>query len=104
MPLAFGLVVVLALIPAAAWLLRRSGFAARAASSGMRVVGQLALGPRERVVIVEAGERRWVLGVSPAGITRLGTLPAGEPPCAAAPTGAPAGRFAEVFKRFTSTP
>jgi len=104
MPLLFGLVAVLALIPAAAWLARRSGFAPRTSTSGLRVVAQLALGPRERVVIIEAGDRRLLLGVSPAGITRLGTLAPGEPSADGAPGVPAAGRFADIIKRFTSTP
>jgi flagellar protein FliO/FliZ len=104
LPLVGGLLVVLALIPAAAWLMRRSGFAPRASHTGLRVVAQLPLGPRERVVIVEAGDRRWMLGVSAAGITRLGTLPPGEPPADPGPGAPGAGRFADVIKRFTSTP
>ncbi len=100
LPLLGGLIVVLAMIPAAAWLLRRAGIAQRPSVSGLRVVSQLALGPRERVVIVEAGERRWLLGVSAAGITRLGTLPPGsraEDAPGAEPT---PGRFADLIKRF----
>jgi flagellar protein FliO/FliZ len=104
MPLAFGLVVVLALIPAAAWLMRRSGLAPRGSNAGLRVVAQLPLGPRDRVVIIEVGDRRWMLGVGAAGITRLGTLPPGETPAGtdAAPPGS--GRFADLLKRFTPAP
>jgi flagellar protein FliO/FliZ len=104
-PLIFGFIAVIALIPAAAWLLRRTGLANRNGASGLRITGQLALGPRERLVIVEAGDRRWLLGVGPGGITRLGTLPAapagadgtaGGSAAAAAPAG-----FADLLKRFT---
>jgi flagellar protein FliO/FliZ len=106
MPLALGLVVVVALIPAVAWLMRRSGLAARGTHAGLRVVAQLPLGPRERVVIIEAGDRRWMLGVSPAGITRLGTLPPGQAPDGPAgyPAAQGASRFAELLKRFTPAP
>jgi flagellar protein FliO/FliZ len=97
-----GLLVVVAMIPAAAWLLRRSGFTRQQPTAGLRVVAQLPLGPRERLVIVDAGERRWVLGVSPAGIARLGTLAAGSMPDPTPPAPA-AGRFADVLKRFTLT-
>jgi len=95
-PMARALLVVLGLLGAAVWVLRRAGLAPRGADGRLRVVSQLALGPRERVVIVEAGERWLVLGVGGGSITRLGTLPRGEsPPAAAAPAsfGALLGRL-----------
>jgi flagellar protein FliO/FliZ len=105
--LILGFIAIVALIPAAAWLLRRTGLANRSSASGLRITGQLALGPRERLVIVEAGERRWLLGVGPAGITRLGTLPAAPSGSdgtadgsAAAAAAAPAG-FADQLNRVT---
>lgn len=77
-PMALALVLILGLLGAALWVLRRAGFAPRGGSSQLRLVTQLALGPRERVVIVEAGERWWLLGVGASGVTRLGSLPKGE--------------------------
>jgi flagellar protein FliO/FliZ len=86
-PLLAVLVLVLALIPVAVWLLKRIGPAAATGAAGMRIVATLPLGPRERVIIVEAGERWWLLGVSAAGIQRIGTLPRGDLPAAATPAG-----------------
>jgi flagellar protein FliO/FliZ len=101
-PLLLGLLLVLALIPAAAWLLRRAGLARPASTSGLRVVAQLAIGPRDRLLIVEVADRRWLLGLSAAGIQRLGTLPpgsdAGSPPAAAPPERS----FADIVRRLTS--
>jgi flagellar protein FliO/FliZ len=85
-PMALALVVVLGLMAAAVWILRRTGIAPRAGTGYLRVVSQLPLGPRERVVIVEAGDRWLLLGVGAAGITRLGALPKAE---SAAPPAAP---------------
>ena len=100
-PLLFGLLLVLALIPAAAWLLRRAGLARPASTSGLRVVAQLAIGPRDRLLIVEAGDRRWLLGLSASGIQRLGTLPPGTE--ASSPPEAPPERsFSDIIKRLTS--
>jgi len=100
-PLLLGMLLVLALIPAAAWLLRRSGLAQPGAAGGLRIVAQLPLGPRDRLVIVEAGDRRWLLGVSASGIRRLGTLPpggdAGDAPSAGSPRS-----FADIFRRLGS--
>lgn len=77
-PLLIALVFVLALIPVAMWLIKRLGGAQPAGAAGLRVVGQLALGPRERIVVVEAGERWLLLGVTAASIHRVGTLPKGD--------------------------
>jgi flagellar protein FliO/FliZ len=78
MPMALSLVFILALIGGALWVMRRMGLAPRNGTSQLRLVTQLALGPRDRVVIVEAGERWWMLGVGAGGITRLGSMPKGE--------------------------
>jgi flagellar protein FliO/FliZ len=101
-PLLTGLAVVLGLIGAAAWLLRRAGLTQNASTSGLRVVGQLALGPRERLVVIEVGDRRWLLGVSAAGIARLGTLPAASQSGDAPSPGAERSSFADIIRRLAS--
>jgi len=100
-PLLTGLLLVLALIGAAAWLLRRAGLAQTGSASGLRVVAQTALGPRERLVIIEVADRRWLLGVSAAGITRLGTLPPGTDVGANPPAGGERS-FADIIRRLAS--
>jgi flagellar protein FliO/FliZ len=77
LPMVLAFAFVLALIPLAMWLLKKLGGAqpATAGAAGLRVVTQLALGPRERVVVVEAGDRWLLLGVTAAAISRIGTLP-----------------------------
>ena len=100
-PLLVGLLLVLALIPAAAWLLRRAGLAQPASTAGLRVVAQLALGPRDRIVIIEVADRRWLLGVSTAGIQRLGTLPPGGDGDAAPQ--ASQRSFSDIFRRLGSS-
>jgi flagellar protein FliO/FliZ len=108
--------VVLALIPGALWLLKRSGLAAgvaRGAALGPRLTGSLSLGPQQRVVTVEVGEgaeRRWlVLGVTPQQITTLHTLvnpPAVAPsaPLGAAPAGQGSPGFAQVLSSAMGRP
>jgi flagellar protein FliO/FliZ len=94
LPLLLVLALVLALIPASLWLLKRLGAGSPAAAAGMKVVAQLALGPRERLVVVEAGERWLVLGVTASSINRVATLPRGTLPAAGAPV---AGGFAQLL-------
>ena len=80
LPLILTLVFVLALIPVAVWILKRLGAGNVSSSAGLRVVAQLSIGQRERLVVVEAGERWLILGVTPSAINRIGTLPKGELP------------------------
>jgi flagellar protein FliO/FliZ len=94
-PMVLALVLVLGLLGVALWVLRRAGFAPRGGSSQLRLVTQLALGPRERVVIVEAGERWWLLGVGASGVTRLGSLPKGD----AAASEMPAASFGALLEK-----
>ena len=96
--------LILALIPAALWLLKRSPlgkFSAGGAGGPMRVVAALPLAPNQRIVTVEVGsgdERRWlVLGVTPAGIHTLHTLPPQAEPAAATPAALPI--FAQLLAR-----
>ena len=94
-------VLVLALIPLALWLLKRTPLGGGGSAGLMRVVGALPLSPNQRIVTVEVGrgdERRWlVLGVSPAGINTLHTLPPqAEVPNAAA---TPLPLFAQLLQR-----
>jgi flagellar protein FliO/FliZ len=84
---------VIALIPLALWLLKRSSFAGTGGfgQAGVtRVVATTALGPQQRLVTVEVGTgeaRQWlVLGVTAHSITTLHSLPPQELP--APPTAA----------------
>lgn len=78
------LALVVALIPAVLWLLKRTPLGG-AVQGGvpMKVLGVLPLSSSQRVVTVEVGagdERRWlVLGVTPTSINTLHTLSAGSP-------------------------
>ena len=95
-------VLILALIPAALWLLKRSPLGGVGGSSGLRLVGALALSPSQRLVTVEVGsgdDRRWlVLGLSSAGIQTLHSLPPQAEP-AAQPAGTALAGFAQLLQR-----
>lgn len=69
----FALGLVLAAIIAVAWLLRRVG-PPQQAGRLMRVLASVAIGQRERLVLVEIGETWFVLGVAPGQITTVHTL------------------------------
>ncbi len=70
------LIGIIALILAAAWVIKRMGFAPKGNSvRGLKVSASASLGPRERVVIVEVENARLVLGVTASQINLLHTLP-----------------------------
>ncbi len=63
------LLVVVCVILAAAWLARRTPFGAATRRSGpLKLIATLPLGPKERLVLVEADGCEVLIGVSPAGI------------------------------------
>lgn len=68
-----GLALVLAMIFAAAWAMRR--FHPNAGANGvLRIVGGTAVGNRERVLLLEVDQTWLVVGVAPGQVTSLCTL------------------------------
>ncbi|HUW50926.1 MAG TPA: flagellar biosynthetic protein FliO [Sulfuricella sp.] len=70
----FSLGLVLAVIVGAAWLLRRFSPGQMGAGGVVKVIGGVALGPKERLVLVEIGGTWLVLGVAPGQVNTLHTL------------------------------
>ncbi len=75
-----GLVAVLILIVATAWIAKRFGVMRGGNSGVLQVVSSTAVGTRERVVVVEVGESWLVVGVAPGSVNALMTLPRGTAP------------------------
>jgi len=71
----FGLVLVLALMAACAWLLRRFGASRSLGGAPLRIVGGVSVGTRERVMVVEVADQWIVVGVTPGRISALSTMP-----------------------------
>jgi len=71
MQLVLGLGLVVALIFGLAWLLRRVQRTGPAGNQVIELVGSRALGPRDRLVLVQVGNEQVLLGVSPGSITAL---------------------------------
>jgi len=71
----FGLLIVIGLIFAAGWLMRRIGPRARSGSV-VQVLGGASVGPREKVVVVRYGDQTLVLGVAPGHVGLLHSAPA----------------------------
>ena len=90
---------ILALIPLALWLLKRSPMGSGLANAQMRMVAILPLSPSQKLLTVEVGEgedRRWlVLGVTAQQIQTLHVMP----PQASLPAAADAGGFAAQLRQ-----
>jgi flagellar biosynthetic protein FliO len=71
------LAVVIALLAAVLWLLRR-GVAARRTTGPLRVETALSLGERRTLVIVGVEGRRLLLGVTPAAVSLVTELGRGD--------------------------
>ena len=69
--LVFGLLLVVGLIFVLAWLMRRVQRAGPGGNQVIELVGSRALGPRDRLVLVQVGNEQVLLGVSPGSITAL---------------------------------
>ena len=90
---------VIAAIPVALWLLKRTPLGGAAAAGVTRTIGVLPLSANQRLVTIEVGTgdaRRWlVLGVTAQNITTLHTMePQAEPPSVL-----PAAPFAQLLSR-----
>ncbi|MEX5686762.1 MULTISPECIES: flagellar biosynthetic protein FliO [Pseudomonas] len=73
--LVFGLLLVLGLIFFLAWLLRRVQQAGPAGKGQViELIGSRALGPRDRLMLVQVGNEQILLGLSPGSITALHVL------------------------------
>jgi flagellar biosynthetic protein FliO len=74
----FALIVVLAVLGALAWFLKRYGPKAGGGGANLRIVGSLNLGGRERLLVVEVGNQWIVVGASPGRVNALATMPKQE--------------------------
>jgi len=69
-----GLVLVLVVFFLCVWMARKAGGLSSATAGQMRVIGGLSLGAKERVVLMQLGEKQLLLGVSPGRVEALHTL------------------------------
>ncbi|GAO37486.1 flagellar biosynthetic protein FliO [Sulfuricella sp. T08] len=96
-----GLGLVLAAVAGSAWLLRRFSPGQIGAGGAIRVIGGVALGPKERLVLVEIGETWLVLGVAPGQVNSLHTLakPQGGTQASEVPSGGGEHGFSTWLKQ-----
>ncbi|WP_052700105.1 flagellar biosynthetic protein FliO [Methylocucumis oryzae] len=70
----FGLVVVLALFLALAWLFKQVSGGQTLSQGKLKVIAVLPLGLREKVLLLQVGRKQLVLGVTPGRIETLHVL------------------------------
>lgn len=69
-----GLMAVLLLILALAWLLKRFGQSNLLTNQHMKIIAAMPLGTRDRLVLVDVAGQQLLLGLSPGNITNLHTF------------------------------
>jgi flagellar protein FliO/FliZ len=96
-------IAIIAMIPLALWLLKRTPMGGATAQGLMRSVAVLPISPQQRIVTIEVGQgadRRWlVLGVTPQNITTLHEMAPQTAP-SALPGDAAVQGFAQLLSRF----
>jgi len=93
MQVTLGLLVVLALMAAAAWVLRRFNTAKGHNAAQIKVIGGVSVGNRERVMVVEIGDQWIVVGVAPGRVNALATMARQEQQTTIVTDGAPSKNF-----------
>ncbi|HXZ07309.1 MAG TPA: flagellar biosynthetic protein FliO [Paraburkholderia sp.] len=87
-----GLVVVIGLVFACAWLARRFGLQPGSRGGLVKTIGGASLGGKERVAVVEIGDTWLVLGAAPGNVRLLHTMPAGSAAVDGVAAGTPVGQ------------
>lgn len=67
----FGLIIVLALFFVCIWFMKKMGALPVSSKQNMKVLSGLSLGMREKLVLVQVGEKQLVLGVTPGRVEKL---------------------------------
>lgn len=76
----FSLLLIIGLIFALAWLVRRFGGATGVnATSSMKVIASLSLGPKEKLLVVQVGAEQFLIGVTPQNINKIAKVDLPEP-------------------------
>jgi len=102
--LVLGLFLVLLMIVASAWLVKRLGRWQGGHTDQLKVVGGIAIGARERIVLLQVGEQQLLVGITPGNIRTLHVLdeplPVAERKSISEPLSA---KFATILNKQRST-
>ncbi len=99
---ALALALVLGLLFALAWLLRRVRATHRPGAPGIEILADVALGAKERAVLLQVDRARLLVGVAAGQVRTLHVLPDAEPLASSnepQPGLATAPAFAELLRR-----
>lgn len=70
-----GLVLVLGCIVLVAWLLKRTSGFSSSANGELKIIAGIALGAREKAILLQVGDQQILVGVTPQQIRTLHVLP-----------------------------
>jgi flagellar protein FliO/FliZ len=74
------LALVLVAVVVVGWILKRINLPQQGAGNALKVVSGVAVGQRERIVLVEVNDTWLVVGVAPGQVNSLHTMPKGALP------------------------
>lgn len=95
-----GLIAVLGLMAGAAWLLKRFGNPQMASGAAVKIIGGIAVGNRERIMVIEVADQWIVVGVAPGRVTTLSTMPKQDIPLHTATDSTTPSPFAGWLQQF----
>ncbi len=90
------LAIVLAAVFAAAWLMQRLRNFGGGQAGSIKVITSVALGPKERAVVVQVGRQQLLLGVAPGRVSTLHVLAEPLSGQDSVPSAVPSGSRAEA--------
>jgi len=97
------LIIVLGLFFLALWLMKKTGVLATPDKQVIKVVGGLSLGVREKLVLVQVGDKQLLLGVTPGRINNLLVLDADQPLISESVEEQTSGDFASKLKQLMTS-
>jgi flagellar protein FliO/FliZ len=95
--LCLSLVAIVALIVALSWAMKRLKMVGPKGRGGIAVIDELALSPRERILLVRVGESQVLVGIGAGGMVGLTPL---ATPIAIAPAAEAPAPFADRLREF----
>ncbi len=94
------MIIIVGLIVLLGWLYSRSRFIGGGSNDLINVVATRAVGPKERLVVVEVADQQLLVGMTPSGMRTLHVLdrPVAESEPTSAPQAGFAGRLRAAFQ------